>query len=159
MKLPCIAILLFMLLIAAPAAARDQCADSGGHHLRTVLWHINQYRASYGLAPLKYDAHLSALAAGHSLYLCRREILNHDHFQDRFRKSGRRVCVENASRNFRDAQDEVVGWKKSPDHEVNLRDPDITHAGLAKKGDYVTFFACTQTRDKNEQRRSRVAGQ
>lgn len=152
-----IAIMLFMLLLAAPAAAQDQCADSGLHHLRTVLWHINQYRAAYGLAPLKYDAQLSELAAEHSLFLCRHEVLNHDKFKDRFRRAERRICVENVSRNFQSARDEFIGWNTSPEHDVNLRDPDISRAGLAKKGDYITFFACAEPGDQNDRPRYRQA--
>ena len=139
-------ILMMMMFLASPAfpGPLPDCADADARHGDLLRMHINQYRRSNGLKPLVSDRKLVGIAADHSLYLCRKGILNHDNFHGRFRRAMRRVCVENVARNYRSAYAEFMGWRSSPDHNINLLDPDISRVGLARKGDYITFFACTE---------------
>jgi uncharacterized protein YkwD len=108
-----------------------------------LLHHINQYRMSNGLPPLAMDKSLTRLAERHSMHMEEKNVLTHEHFNERFRQSGRSLCVENVGWNYPTPEDQFRAWKTSREHNKNLLNKEITHTGIARTEAYVTFFACT----------------
>ena len=104
---------------------------------------INQYRMANSINPLAMDANLTRLAERHSVDMKGKNILSHERFNERFRQSGRSLCVENVGWNYQTPEDQFRAWKTSGEHNKNLLNKKITHTGIAKTGAYVTFFACT----------------
>ena len=107
-----------------------------------LLHRINHYRTENGLKALSFDRNLNRLARRHSLYMNKKGILCHDNFEDRFRECGRSSCVENVGWNSPTPGDQFLSWENSKGHNANLLNRKIRYAGIAKVGDYVTFFAC-----------------
>lgn len=107
-----------------------------------LLAYINDYRAERGLKSLASSSALYILAKDHSDDMATRNDLNHDGFQDRFKKANRTECVENVGWNYATPEGQLKGWQDSPLHNANLLNPHITLVGIAQSGTYVTFFAC-----------------
>ena len=103
---------------------------------------INQYRAANGLNPLAVDKSLMQLAERHSAYMENKNVLSHEYFNERFRQSGRFLCVENVGWNYQTPEEQFRAWKISADHNKNLLNKKITRTGISRVGTYVTFFAC-----------------
>lgn len=131
-----------LLLSAALAIDRDTCAKAPSDYRKDLLALINSYRTERGLKPLSLDKKLNSLADSHSDSMCRRGVADHDNFIERFKKSGRRNCVENVGWNYRTPKEQLNAWKESGAHNKNLLSKDIARAGISKAGDYITFFAC-----------------
>lgn len=108
----------------------------------TLLNQINLYRQKHHLAPLQLTEQLNQLAAQHSEFMQQQNELNHKMFKERFRAAKRPSCVENVGWNYQTGSDQFLGWKHSSGHNKNMLAPQITQAGIAKVGAYVTFFAC-----------------
>jgi uncharacterized protein YkwD len=106
------------------------------------LTYINQYRIANGLNRLSADESLTILAERHSTYMQGKNVLSHEHFDERFRQSRRSLCVENVGWNYPTPETQFRAWKNSRDHNANLLNKRIKHAGISKVGSYVTFFAC-----------------
>ena len=77
------------------------------------------------------------------MHMEEKNVLSHEGFQERFRQSDRSLCVENVGWNYQTPEDQFRSWKTSGEHNKNLLNKKITHAGIAQTGAYVTFFACT----------------
>ncbi len=107
-----------------------------------LLSYINQYRVKNGLKPILFDETLNHLAKSHSRYMCDLNDLNHDNFNERFKQCRRLLCVENVGWNYPTPETQFRAWKNSRDHNANLLNKKIKHAGISKVGSYVTFFAC-----------------
>ena len=103
---------------------------------------VNQYRQQRGARPLQVDSALSALAREHSVVMAKAGRLSHDEFPSRVRRSGYCMCVENVGWNYRTSDAQFDGWRRSPGHELNLRDARVTQMGIGVASDYVTFIAC-----------------
>ena len=103
---------------------------------------INTYRVENSLRPLSMDATFNKLAKSQSQYMQKKNALNHDHFDERFSKSGRSLCVENVGWNYPTPEAQLQAWKTSGGHNKNLLNKKIKHAGIARSGSYITFFAC-----------------
>jgi uncharacterized protein YkwD len=74
----------------------------------------------------------------------RKESLNHDHFDERFKKCRYPHCVENVGWNFQTPEAQFAAWKSSSGHNKNLLNRKLKYTGIAKVGAYVTFFACAR---------------
>jgi uncharacterized protein YkwD len=107
-----------------------------------LLRHINQYRVMNRLNPLSINENLNRLAKSHSQYMYKKSTLNHDAFDERFKKCRRSYCVENVGWNWPTPEVQLKAWKNSRGHNANLLNKKIKYAGISKVGTYVTFFAC-----------------
>ena len=135
-----IAILLSTILpLQAPAFQEGEGATQYG---RTLLEQINLYRRDNGLNPLRFDAQLIHLAQKHSFTMSRQKMVGHSNFNERFERSGSRLCVENVGSNSSNPLKQFDGWRNSSGHDQNMLNAEITKAGIAEIGNYVTFFAC-----------------
>jgi len=132
-------LLLALLPLSLPAAERGAGATLYG---RTLLEQINLYRRDNGLHPLRFDANLIHLARTHSFAMSRQKMVGHANFDDRFARSGSRLCVENVGYNYTSPLKQFDAWSRSRGHDQNMLSPEITRAGIAEIGRYVTFFAC-----------------
>ncbi len=103
---------------------------------------INNYRLYHGLSTLRFEDRLNHLAQKHSFDMYRQKRMSHNGFQDRFRRSGHRMCVENVGWNYKTPLKQFDGWRHSRGHDANMLKEDIHYAGIAQVGQYVTFFAC-----------------
>jgi uncharacterized protein YkwD len=119
-------------------------ADNGASIIyeQELLKCINQYRIKKGLTPLSFDMTLSKAAKNQSLYMDKNNVLNHADFNDRSRQSKRSLCVENVGWNYTTPESQFKVWKNSQDHNKNMLNKRIRHAGISKVRSYVTFFAC-----------------
>jgi uncharacterized protein YkwD len=122
----------------APAAANTN--DPG--FLDRLARGINQLRLAHGLGPLQPAHAMLQLANEHSQDMAEARQLSHQGFNQRLQRAARGLCVENVASNFRTPESLLNGWRRSPGHERNLLDPEITQMGIAARGVYVTFFAC-----------------
>lgn len=132
-------IVLCTLLPMTTAAAEKTGVTLYG---RTLLEQINLYRRDNGLHPLRFDANLVHLAKTHSFAMSRQKMIGHANFDDRFARSGSRLCVENVGYNQTTPLKQFDAWSRSKGHDQNMLSPEITRAGIAEIGNYVTFFAC-----------------
>ena len=135
----------FLLLLTVPLQINQTYAleENKPSLYETELLHrINHYRTENGLNGLSFDRILNRLARSHSRYMNKKDILCHDNFEDRFKECGRSSCVENVGWNSPTPGDQLRAWENSKGHNANLLNRKIRYAGIAKVGDYVTFFAC-----------------
>ncbi|MGD9947044.1 MAG: CAP domain-containing protein [Desulfobulbus sp.] len=103
---------------------------------------INNYRAYYNLAPLRFDDRLNQLARKHSFDMFHQKRMSHNGFNDRFRRAERRLCVENVGWNYSTPLKQFDAWRHSRGHDENMLNEDVRYVGIAEVGKYVTFFAC-----------------
>ena len=137
----------FIMSVLVPLSAAfsgdiDTHNSEAGYYAQELVTLINQYRTSNGLNQLSLDKKLTGFAESHSTEMHSLGVLNHDNFDDRFKKSGSDSCVENVGWNLRSARDQFIAWKKSEGHNRNMMARGIRKAGISKIGEYVTFFAC-----------------
>jgi len=138
---------LFSLIMGILLISSAPCGFAGSRlssFEEKLLTHINQHRAANGRNALKTDEDLTRLAERHSLHLKRTNVLGHERLNERFRQAGRSLCVENVGWNYQTPEDQFMAWKKSGEHNKNLLNKKITHAGIARAGTYITFLACTE---------------
>ncbi|WP_261610838.1 CAP domain-containing protein [Paenarthrobacter aurescens] len=107
--------------------------DSNTAAILTVFNAINSYRASLGLAPVKYHATVASLAQDWSNNIASREVIQH---RANFWTDPRALKPNNgageviAVRWDRDAAQLVEWWKGSPGHDALLRDPRFNVMGI-----------------------------
>ncbi|MBO1267849.1 CAP domain-containing protein [Arthrobacter cavernae] len=117
------------------AAAMGLVPDDNTAAIRTVFNAINNYRASLGLAPVKYHATVAGLAQDWSDNIATREVIEH---RASFWTDPRALNPNNgageviAVRWDRDAAQLVEWWKSSPGHDAMLKDPrfNVMGAGI-----------------------------
>ena len=135
--------LIFLALLFIPHQASAQTQSDGASlYARTLLEQINLYRHDNGLGQIRFDAHLNRLANRHSFEMFRQKMVSHRHFDQRFERSGSRVCVENVGSSFSVPRKQFDAWRQSSVHDQNMLKEGLTKAGIAEVGRYVTFFAC-----------------
>ena len=123
-----------------------QCAsfedDDASLYARTLLEQINNYRSANGLPSLRFDDRLNHLAMTHSFAMSRQKRMSHANFDERFQRSGSRMCVENVGWNYPTPLKLFDGWRHSSGHDENMLKEGVRYVGIAGVGKYVTFFAC-----------------
>lgn len=138
-------VFLMIMLIAAPAGAVRGASyeeDDASLYARTLLEQINAYRNDFGLASLRFDDRLNHLAMTHSFAMSRQKRMSHANFDERFERSGSRMCVENVGWNYPTPLKLFDGWRRSSGHNENMLKDGVNYVGIAEVGKYVTFFAC-----------------
>ncbi|MBM9616794.1 CAP domain-containing protein [Desulfobulbus rhabdoformis] len=135
---------LFLVFFCFPAVSTSRSISSHGlpPYEMTLFNQINTYRTYSGLPPLRLKTQLTRLARRHSFAMFRQKRLSHADFKSRFRQSGSRSCVENVGYNHSAPLKQFDAWRTSRGHDVNMLNAEIRYAGIAKVGNYVTFFAC-----------------
>lgn len=113
-----------------------------GNYGQGLVLEANAQRAVSGLESLAWDPVLAGLARDHAEDMARRGEMDHAGFEERFRASGYRLCVENVARSQADAPTLVRLWMDSPGHKANLLRPELRLAGAARSGLYAVWLAC-----------------
>lgn len=126
------------------AAAADVATDAAaaGSLAEEVLVAINDYRLENGLHAWAPKRELELIALEHSRRMASANRPSHEGFQHRFAISGADLCVENIAAGYVSGQAMLAAWRRSPNHDRNLLDPRVTHAGVSTVGRFVTVLAC-----------------
>ena len=130
------------LAMAPPPARADDPPAARPDLASAVLAEVNRYRVSRGLGPLAADARLQAITGAHALAMAQQGWLSHGGFQQRFDRSGARLCVENVAAGTLQPEQVVAAWRQSPEHHRNLLEPRVQVAGVASQGTVVSLLAC-----------------
>lgn len=141
-KLLLVALITWCLVVVNAPVARAIGDGSATLYGRTLLEQINNYRHIHGLAPLRFDANLNRLAENHSFAMFQQKRVSHRDFNERFKRSGSQLCVENVGWNYSTPLKQFDAWRHSSGHDENMLKDGIARAGIAEIGKYVTFFAC-----------------
>lgn len=104
-----------------------------------VLSYINQYRIQHGLSALINNQALSQEAAKHSADMAQHRLpFGHDRFNQRVSKLMKQLprvnaSAENVAYAYKNAEDVVNNWLKSPGHRHNIQgNYNLTGIGIAK---------------------------
>jgi uncharacterized protein YkwD len=115
---------------AATASAAGLTSTEAG-----LLGAVNQTRAAYGLAPVRFDATLERAARAHSADMLRHAYFAHGAFAQRLQAFGARgpFVGENlawGSGNLAAPGSIVSAWLASPEHRANLLRPTFRWIGI-----------------------------
>ena len=132
----------FFILTCYPVHGEESGPSGISLYSQALLEQINSYRKEHDLPPLRFDSRLIELAREHSFFMSQQKRLSHLQFNERFQRSGSRLCVENVGSGSTYALKQFRAWQASPDHDRNMLVADIHKAGIAEVDNYVTFFAC-----------------
>ncbi|QEH42806.1 CAP domain-containing protein [Chitinophaga sp. XS-30] len=120
---------------------------SSGNMEEDILYYVNKYRKSKGLAALVMNEVLNTEARGHSRSMANgRSAFGHDGFESRIddisKKLGRvSAAAENVAYGNLNAEAVVNGWIKSPGHRKNmLGNFNMIGIGTAKGKGNITYF-------------------
>ncbi|MYL50597.1 hypothetical protein GLV98_13950 [Halobacillus litoralis] len=114
---------------------------------KQVVELTNQEREKQGLAPLKLDTELSAVAKDKSLDMQQNNYFSHNSPNygspfDMMKSYGidYRTAGENIAMGQTTPEEVVQGWMNSQGHRENIMNPDFTHIGVghAEDGNYWT---------------------
>lgn len=114
---------------------------------KQVVELTNQEREKQGLAPLKLDTELSAVAKDKSLDMQQNNYFSHNSPNygspfDMMKSYGidYRTAGENIAMGQTSPEQVVEGWMNSQGHRENIMNPDFTHIGVghAENGNYWT---------------------
>jgi len=100
-----------------------------------VGW-LNAYRARAGLPPVRLDAQLTALAQEQADAMAAADKVSHDvkgGFASRLAAAGVRAgeAGENVCAGYVSTAEAMAAWRRSPEHDVNLRLRSATRFGVA----------------------------
>ena len=144
-----IMLLLLILNLAQVTQAKnsDITNNSNTSIENAILVHINEYRQKHGLRALKMDARISREARGHSIDMAKHTMpFGHKYFLSRVNRLHSQIKnsgagAENVAYNYKDAQDVVKNWLRSPGHKRNIDgNYDLTGIGIARDGKGKLYF-------------------
>ncbi len=116
---------------------------------QATAW-LNAYRAKSGLGPIRLDHDLMALAQSQADAMAAADRMSHDvkgNFASRLAAAGVRVgeAGENVCAGYYSTAEAMEAWRRSPEHDVNLRIDAATRfgIGLAKnpRSRWAAFWA------------------
>lgn len=112
-----------------------------------ILVHINEYRQKHGLAPLKMDERIVREAKNHSIDMANHTMpFGHKYFKSRIDRLHTQIKnsnagAENVACNYKDAQDVVKNWLRSPGHKRNIDgNYNLTGIGIARDQKGKIYF-------------------
>ncbi len=102
---------------------------------QAVEW-LNAYRAKGGLAAVRIDEELMAIALAQAQAMAAADRMSHDvkgNFAGRLADAGVRAAEagENICAGYYSTQEAMVAWRDSPEHDANLRMRSATRFGIA----------------------------
>lgn len=133
-----------------------QCAYAGKPINRTnddaaiqnaILFYINEYRQQHRLTPLKMDNRIVKEAKQHSIDMASHKMgFGHQYFHNRIDRLHSQIKnsnagAENVAYNYKDAQDVVKNWLRSPGHKQNIDgNYNLTGIGIARDKNGKIYF-------------------
>lgn len=112
-----------------------------------ILVHINEYRKQHGLSALTMDNRIVKEAKNHSIDMANHTMpFGHKYFKsridrlhDQIKNSG--AGAENVAYNYKDAEDVVKNWVRSPGHRRNIEgNYNLTGIGIARDSKGKIYF-------------------
>ena len=100
---------------------------------------LNAYRGELGLAPVTLNAELSAAAEYHSADMATNNYFSHYLFDGT--DAGTNIqnfgytgfpYAENIAAGMETAQEVMIGWQNSPEHNATMTDPQYTEVGVGR---------------------------
>jgi len=128
---------------------------------------INAYRSSRGLAPLRLDPTLAAMAQRQAEAMVAGDALSHTvggAFQTRLAAAGivASEAGENLGAGYFSLDEAMAGWRGSAEHDANLRRPGFTRMGVAiaksPSTHYGVYWALELAADQRRSDAMRVGG-
>ncbi|HAT1882312.1 TPA: CAP domain-containing protein [Legionella pneumophila] len=140
-------ILVHCFLFPAYAAPQPKSTVNDTAIQNEILVYINNYRQQHGLAPLKMDNRIVKEAKIHSMDMAKHAIpFGHKYFKKRIDKLHTQIKnsnagAENVAYNYKNAQDVVKNWLRSPGHKRNIvGNYDLTGIGIARDEKGKIYF-------------------
>jgi len=134
--------LVFGLLTMVSPAATVHAQDSGyapDDQEMAFLDLINSYRASLGLGALSLNYQLGAAADYHSYDMAVNNYFDHYLFDGTDPATNMRnfgylgsTTGENIAAGMGSAQEVMIAWQNSPDHDAGMRNPNFTEIGIGR---------------------------
>lgn len=112
-----------------------------------ILVHINKYRQQHGLSKLTMDNKIVKEAKKHSIDMANHAMpFGHKYFNSRIERLHAQIKnsnagAENVAYNYKNAQDVVNNWVKSPGHRRNIEgNYNLTGIGIARDKQGKIYF-------------------
>jgi uncharacterized protein YkwD len=112
-----------------------------------ILVHINEYRHKHGLSALKMDKNMVREAKNHSIDMANHTMpFGHKYFKSRIDRLHAKIKnsnagAENVAYNYKDAENVVKNWVRSPGHKRNIEgNYDLTGVGIARDKQGKIYF-------------------
>lgn len=139
---------IILSMIQLGYAAKTSVKATGNTAIETaILVHINEYRKQHGLQTLKMDSRISHEARNHSIDMANHTMpFGHKYFKSRIDRlhsaiKNSSAGAENVAYNYKDAQDVVKNWLRSPGHKRNIDgNYDSTGIGIARDEHGKIYF-------------------
>lgn len=133
----------------APAAPSEQLPSPGpalsDSQVAAFVSLVNEHRVSIGLAPLRWDPRVAAVAQAHSQDMQDRSFFSHTNPDglDPFERLtaaeiGYTYAGENIAYGYATASSVLAAWLNSPGHRANIENPNYTHHGVGLVNTYWT---------------------
>jgi len=146
-----ITILLTSIVLSLPqlsyATVQNKQIASDKAIQNAILIHINEYRQKRGLSPLKMDERIVKEAKNHSIDMANHTMpFGHKYFNSRIDRLHSQIKnsnagAENVAYNYKDAQDVVKNWLRSPGHKRNIDgNYNLTGIGIARDNKGKIYF-------------------
>ncbi|KGP63175.1 transporter [Legionella norrlandica] len=140
-------VLIFSLLPSAYAELHRENRGNDAAIQNEILVYINNYRQQHGLSPLKMDNYMVKEAKKHSIDMANHTIpFGHKYFKKRIDRlhaliKNSNAGAENVAYNYKNAQDVVKNWLRSPGHKRNIvGNYDLTGIGIARDSKGKIYF-------------------
>ncbi|KTD62804.1 CAP domain-containing protein [Legionella shakespearei] len=142
-------LLFFLITFFQSAYAQKQAVSKRSDTAiqNAILVHINEYRQKRGLAPLKMDERIVREAKNHSIDMANHTMpFGHKYFKSRIDRLHAQIKnsnagAENVAYNYKDAQDVVRNWLRSPGHKRNIDgNYNLTGIGIARDQKGKIYF-------------------
>lgn len=141
-------IILALCSVILSLSSLTYAATSGDSSIEEqILVHINQYRQQHGLSKLTMNHAMVVQARQHSMDMATHRMpFGHNQFGTRIKRLHAQVKdsgagAENVAYNYRDAQDVVKNWLRSPGHKRNIDGHyNLTGIGVARDGRGKLYF-------------------
>jgi uncharacterized protein YkwD len=126
----------FAWISPAPAAFAQNSADAEEWAFVELL---NAYRGELGLAPVTLNSELSAAAEYHSVDMATNNYFDHYLFDGT--DAGTNIqnfgytgfpYAENIAAGMATAQEVLIGWQNSPEHNATMTNPQYTEIGIGR---------------------------
>src|SRR5215216_4830079 len=138
---------MFAWISPAPAAFAQDSADAEEWAFVELL---NAYRGELGLAPVTLNSELGAAAEYHSVDMAANNYFDHYLFDGT--DAGTNIqnfgytgfpYAENIAAGMETAQDVLIGWQNSPEHNATMTNPQYTEIGIGRayrEGSYYGWY-------------------
>ena len=142
--------LLLAVLLNLFSLSYAQPAKQGGSDTaiqNAILTHINAYRQKQGLSQLKMDNRIVKEARNHSIDMANHTMpFGHKYFKSRIDRlhvqiKNSNAGAENVAYNYKNAEDVVKNWLRSPGHRRNIEGHyNLTGIGVVRDSKGKLYF-------------------